>query len=214
MYDFRFRQHLESVCHLGARGTDKLWFKLALEEINNKRVISHFVSLPGLLCNHLPENKWTQWLMTYDRWQKYCCSCAHLIQASIRVYRFCVRFILNAVQILMKTIQQEGHKFLGVMLSVTSKLTGFTGYNCLWEQKKKKKMHNKHNVLHFYSCRLGELCSSWCSFGTLSFEGWNAWCVPFQSALSSTAKPMANLPPVPSGLLQLISASKPRSAET
>lgn len=47
---------------------------------------------------------------------------------------------------------------------------------------------------------------------TLSFEGWKAWCVPFQRALSSTANPMANLPPVPSGLLQLISASNARSA--
>lgn len=39
--------------YLGACGAHKLGFELALEEVHYERVISHFVSLPGLLSHHL-----------------------------------------------------------------------------------------------------------------------------------------------------------------
>ena len=47
---------------------------------------------------------------------------------------------------------------------------------------------------------------------TFNLEGWKAWWVPFHRARSSTANPMASRPPVPNGLLQLISVSNARSA--
>lgn len=56
----------------------------------------------------------------------------HLIQPSVRVDRLCVRFILDAVQVLVEPIQQESHELLGIVLGVTCKLTGFTGHNRLY----------------------------------------------------------------------------------
>lgn len=58
----------------------------------------------------------------------------YLILATIRIHCFCVRFVLDTVQVLMQPIQKEGHKFLGIMLSIACKLTGFTGHNCLQEE--------------------------------------------------------------------------------
>ncbi len=52
-----------------------------------------------------------------------------------------------------------------------------------------------------------------CCMDTFNLEGWNAWWVPFHNVRSRTAKLMASRPPVPNGLLQLISDSNPRSGK-
>lgn len=67
----------------------------------------------------------------------------HLILATIRVHCFCVRFVLDTVQVLMQPIQKEGHKFLGIMLSIACKLTGLTCHYCLQEET------------------VGNICSNW-----------------------------------------------------
>lgn len=56
----------------------------------------------------------------------------YFIQTTVGVHGLGVRFILDAVQVLMEPVQQESHELLGVVLGVTCKLTGFTGHNCLW----------------------------------------------------------------------------------
>lgn len=56
---------------------------------------------------------------------------ADLIQSSVRVHRFGVRFVLDAVQVFMEPVEQEGHELLGVVLGVACKLAGFTRHNSL-----------------------------------------------------------------------------------
>lgn len=110
----------------------------------------------------------------------------------------------------MEPVEQESHELLGIVLGVACKLAGFAGHNCLSKNTRQTK-GNPHHVLHAALVK-NMFVLRGCS-RTLSFDGWKAWWVPFQRALSSTAKPMASLPPVPSGLLQLISASNARSAQ-
>lgn len=100
--------------YLRAHRAHQLGFELALEQVDNERVIPHFVPLPGLFCNNLAVN------IIKARMRNYLASSEpsvlplstrsnnagsiHLIWPSIRVYRFCVGFVLDPVQILMESI--------------------------------------------------------------------------------------------------------------
>lgn len=130
--------------YLRAHRAHQLGFELALEQVDNERVIPHLVPLPGLFCNNLAVN------IIKARMRNYLASSEpsvlplstrsnnagsiHLIWPSIGVYCFCVGFVLDPVQILVESIEQKSHELLGIVLGIACKLAGLAGYNCLQEE--------------------------------------------------------------------------------
>lgn len=55
----------------------------------------------------------------------------HLIRPPIRVNSLCVGLVLDAVEVLVQAIEQEGHELLSIMLGIASELAGLAGHDCL-----------------------------------------------------------------------------------
>lgn len=58
-------------------------------------------------------------------------SSTYLVQPPVRVHRLRVGLVLDAVQVFVEAVQQEGHELLGVVLRVARELAGFAGHDCL-----------------------------------------------------------------------------------
>lgn len=58
-------------------------------------------------------------------------SSTYLVQTPVRVHRLRVGLVLDAVQVFVKAVQQEGHELLGVVLRVARELAGFAGHDGL-----------------------------------------------------------------------------------
>lgn len=120
----------------------------------------------------------------------------YLIRPPVRVHSFRIGLVLDAVQVLVQPIQQESHELLGVMLCVARELAGLAGHNGLEAGPRRE-----HRALGTWAQLAALPVLARPAEVTFNLEGWKAWWVPFHSARSSTAKPMARRPPVPSGLL-------------
>jgi len=54
-----------------------------------------------------------------------------LVEAPVGVHRLRVGFVLDAVQVLVEPVQQEGHELLGVVLGIAGELAGFARHDGL-----------------------------------------------------------------------------------
>lgn len=89
-----------------------------MEDVHNDGVISLNVVLPRLLCYHLGRNKLTiKYIFNMDLALQFFLI-YHLIRPAISILELDVGFLPDAVQILMKAIQEKGQEFMRILLLV------------------------------------------------------------------------------------------------
>lgn len=71
-------------------------------------------------------------------WWWWSSSSTYLVQPPVGVHRLRVGLVLDAVQVFVEAVQQEGHELLGVVLRVARELAGFTGHDCLGRDREKR----------------------------------------------------------------------------
>lgn len=124
-----------------AHGAHQSGLEEAVEDVYNDGVISLDVVLPRLLCYHLGRNKRTVKYIFHNVGLTHCnfFLLIHLIRPAICVLELDVGFLPDAVQILMKAIQEKGQELMRILLLVARKLGCKTADLGLEVKKKGKK---------------------------------------------------------------------------
>lgn len=91
----------------------------------------------------------------------------YLVQPPVRVHRLRVGLVLDAVQVFVEAVQQEGHELLGVVLRVARELAGFAGHDCLGRDRETR-LSTLCLCLRLVSGAVRR------GFPTLSLDGWKA----------------------------------------
>lgn len=92
----------------------------------------------------------------------------HLVRPPIRVNSLCVGLVLDAVEVLVQAIEQEGHELLSIVLGIASELAGLAGHDCLGEHSSQGWQHCLPNAqslaapTHTHLALCGSSRAAWC----------------------------------------------------
>lgn len=87
---------------------------------------------------------WSNWAVEFCVFESLVCR-SYLIRTALRISQGKIRLLFHAVQIFMKSIQQEGQKLLGILLLVAWELRSETPNLCLGGKKT-----NKHKSFGYF----------------------------------------------------------------